>query len=198
MSLDSGNGSSGELLSGEIFSHDEHVRRNISLEKLAELPAAFRRKGTVTAGNASLPCDGAGVVLVASAKSVETEKWNPLARIVGYVSMMTEPQDTFAAGIPAIEKCLAACRLSISDIDLFEISESFAAQAILTRDKLAIPSEKINIHGGDLALGHPLGFAGARILITLLHALKNHNQKRGLACICFGGGGAIAMVVENE
>ena len=99
--------------------------------------------------------------------------------------------------MPAVQQCLRACGFKIRDIDLFEINEAFAAQAIFARDQLHIPAEKMNIHGGDIALGHPLGAAGARILVTLFHSLKNENKKRGLAVICLGGGGAVAVIVER-
>ncbi len=187
-----------EVPAEEIFSCDEHVRKHVSLERLSELPAAFKRKGTVTAGNASLPCDGAAVVLLASRQFVQKEDIQPMARVVGYVSVIDDPRETFFVGISAVRQCLNVCNLSIEDIDLFEISESFAAQAILMRDELNIPKEKMNIYGGDIALGHPLGAAGTRVLVTLVHALSNENKKRGLACICFGGGGAIVVIIERE
>jgi acetyl-CoA C-acetyltransferase len=142
-------------------------------------------------------CDGAGVVVLASAPAVKKYHWKPRARILGYASVAIHPQWVFAAGISAIQECLKKAHLSIRDIDLFEISEAFAAQAILTKRKLHIPGEKINIFGGDVAFGHPLGAAGTRILITLIHALIDQQKQRGVVCVCLGGGGAVAVAIER-
>ena len=175
---------------------DERPRKNISLGILVSLPPAFRKGGTITAGNSSVPADGAGAFVLASKDMVKKLKMQPKARILGYVSIALNPQRVFEAGISAIQKCLHQCQLSVQDIDLFEISEAFAAQAILTKNRLKILDKKMNIWGGDIALGHPLGAAGTRILVTLMHALIDQKKKRGLACVCLGGGGAVAVVVE--
>jgi len=187
-----------KLKGGEILKRDERPRKNIDLENLMHLPPAFRKEGgTVTAGNSCIPCDGAGCVVVASAPAVKEYKLKPKARILGYASVAVAPRLVFTAAIPAIRACLKKCELSLKDIDLFEISESFAVQSIVTQSQLKIPEGKMNIFGGDVALGHPLGAAGTRILITLLHALVDQRKKIGLAAVCLGGGGAVAMVIEK-
>lgn len=179
------------------FSCDERPRENTSLEKLARLPTAFLDKGTVTAGNASTPSDGACGFLLASEKAVLKYQLIPCAKIIGYVSIAVSPQDVFSAGIKAVEKCLKDCQVAVKDIDLFEAVEAFAAQAVYTQKALKIPAEKMNIYGGDIALGHPLGIAGSRALVTLIYALKKNSKKRGLAYVAFGAGGAIAMMIER-
>ena len=182
---------------GEVFAVDELPRRNMSLEKLAQLPLAFDPAGTITVGNACSPADGAALLLAASQDFCRREKITPAVRVVGYKILALAPEDVFEAGAKAIEQCLFENDLHLSDIDLFEMSEAFAAQMVWTLKETAIPEERMNISGGDIALGHPLGTAGARSLVTLIHALKRRQQKRGLCCVAFGGGGAIAMVVER-
>ncbi len=185
------------LEGGKIFKQDERPRKNIDLEKLASLPAAFKVGGTVTAGNSCVPGDGAAVMAVVSAQAVQKYKLKPKARILGYASIAVDPKMVFTAGIPAIKECLKKSNLQMKDIDLFEISEAFAVQAIVTQKELKIPEEKMNIFGGDIALGHPLGAAGARILATLLYALRDQKKKIGLAAVCLGGGGAVAVAIEK-
>ncbi len=184
------------ITKNRIFAFDDRTKRNTSLQALTQLSTAFRRDGTITAGSSSAPCDGACALVLAGKETVEKELLVPRARILGYTSIALSPERTFEAAIPAVEMCLDKCELSLSDIDLFEISESFAAQAILTKNRLKIPDEKLNIFGGDIALGHPLGAAGVRVLVTLLHALINQKKKKGLASVCLGGGGAIAIAIE--
>lgn len=185
------------LKSGEVFRQDQRPRKNIDLEKLNNLPPAFREGGTVTAGNSSIPSDGAAAFVLASQEAVKKYKLEPKARLLGYSSIALAPEEVFLAAIPSIEACLQKCALKISDVDLFEISEAFAVQAILTQEKLKIPNAQMNIYGGDVALGHPLGAAGARILVTLIHALMNEKKKRGVAAVCLGGGGAITIAIET-
>lgn len=180
-----------------VFAKDERPRKNINLENLASLPAAFKTSGgTVTAGNSSIPSDGAAVVLLASEEAVKENKLKPKARILGYASIAVEPQMVFTAAVPAVKKCLQDSALAIKDIDLFEISEAFACQAIYTKEELSIHDYKMNIWGGDVALGHPLGAAGARALTTLIHALDDQKKKKGVVSVCLGGGGAVALAVE--
>lgn len=186
------------LSDGKKFSVDEHIRRHVNLESFKILSPAFGQNGTLSAGNVSLPCDGAAAVLVAGKDFVRRQEVRPLARIVGFASIALNPKEVFKAAVPAVEACLQACGLKLKDIDLFEVSEAFAAQAIYTRDKLDIATQKMNIYGGDIALGHPLGAAGLRILVTLAHALKAENKRYGLGAICYGGGGAMAIVLEND
>ncbi len=181
-----------------IFCNDERIRHRVSLENFAALSSAFVKDGTVTAGNASVPADGAAAVLLATKSCIDAQSLQPLIRILGYASIAMDPQQVFFAGVPAVEACLQTCGLQLKDIDIFEVSEAFAAQALYTRKTLNIPSSKMNICGGDIALGHPLGASGTRILVTLIHTLKSQNKKYGLAVICYGGGGAIAVIVENE
>jgi len=176
---------------------DDRPRRNITLERLGVLPPAFVKKGSVTAGNSSAACDGAAVILISSSNFVEKYRLKPKARIVDYASISISPELTFEAIITAIQTVLKKCGLKIEDIDLFEINEAFASQIILTKNKLKIPTKKLNIFGGDIAFGHPLGAAGARILATLVNGLRNRNLKKGLASISYGGGGAVAMIIES-
>jgi len=181
---------------GTVFQEDEMPRKNTSLEKLANLPSSFVAGGTITAGNSCGPADGACAFLLASEDFVRREKRKPLARLVHYVSVALAPEDVFEAGAEAIKRCLAETGFTVKDIDLFDMSEAFAAQMIFTLRKTSIPPEKLNIHGGDIALGHPLGTAGGRALVTLLHGLKQKERKRGLVAVAFGGGGAMAAIVE--
>lgn len=175
---------------------DEHPRRHVDVQYLERLPPMFWTAGTVTAGNSSLACDGAAVTLLASPKAVKSYRLKPHARILGYVSVAVKPELTFESSVKAIEMCLKKCRLSVEDIELFEISEAFAAQVVLARKKLNIPLDKLNVFGGDLAFGHPLGAAGTRIIVTLMNALHRKRAKKGMACVSYGGGGAIAMILE--
>lgn len=180
----------------KFFEKDERPRWNFNNEKLAMLPAAFKREGTVTAGNSSAPGDGAAGVVMASGDFIKRHQLRPRARILGWASIALEPRWVFTAGIKAIQECLKKSGLLINDIDLFDISEAFAAQAIVTQRETGIPEEKMNIWGGDIALGHPLGAAGMRNLVTLIHALKDRKKNTGITCVCLGGGGAIALAVE--
>ncbi len=181
---------------GAAISRDESPRRRVSREGFTLLPPVFQEEGTITAGNASAPADGSCVVFVASGPFTEEHRCVPLAKILGYASSYVKPENVFLSAGKAITDCCRQSRLRLEDIDLFEICEAFAAQVLITRDQLKIPPEKLNIHGGDIALGHPLGAAGLRCLVTLVHALKNEKKRRGVVCVCFGGGGAIAMAVE--
>jgi len=176
---------------------DDRPRKSISLESLAHLSAAFAPKGSITSGNASSPADGAAVVVLASGNAVKTYHLRPKARILGYRSVMVKPEETFEAAVLAIRECLEKYQLALEGVNLFEVAESFAAHALFTQRKLKIPKEKLNIYGGDLAFGHPLGAAGARILVTLLHALEKEKRQTGMACIAYGGGGAQAMMIER-
>lgn len=180
-----------------FFEEDERPRKNLKIEDLVKLLPAFRPNGALTAGNSAVPSDGAAAAVVAGRNFVEEHHLKPQARIVGYLTLGVDPLDVFSAGVTAIERCLQGCRLKLEDIDLFEISEAFAAQVILTENKLRVPKQKINIYGGDIALGHPLGAAGMRMLVTLMYQLHEQRKKRGLTCICFGGGGATVIVIER-
>jgi acetyl-CoA C-acetyltransferase len=176
---------------------DEGIRADSSVEGLAKLRPAFRTDGTVTAGNASQLSDGAAAVVVASQRVVEQSGTKPLARIVAYSMSGVNPKEIFIAPIPAIKSVCEKAKLSLRDIDLFELNEAFAAQMLACAKGLELDEAKVNVHGGAIALGHPIGASGARVLTTLVYALRRHGKKYGLASLCLGGGNAVAMIVER-
>ncbi len=178
-----------------IFDTDEGPKET-SLEKLAKLPPVFKKDGRVTAGNASKISDGAAAVVIASKEKVEAAGLKPLAKIVAYTSAHIEPEWVMEAPIPCVKKLLDMTGFTVDDIDLFEHNEAFAAASVAVMRALNIPHEKFNVNGGAVALGHPIGASGARVLTTLIYALKNRGLKRGLCTLCLGGGGAVAMIVE--
>jgi acetyl-CoA C-acetyltransferase len=178
-------------------SRDEGVRPDSTVEAMARLKPAFREGGTVTAGNASMLSDGAAAVVVGSARAAERLGVRPLARVVAYATSGIAPKDIFLAPVGAVRQVLERAGLSIQDIDLFELNEAFAAQMLACNQDLKIDESRLNVHGGAIALGHPIGASGARVLVTLLHALEQRGGKRGLASLCLGGGNAVAMVVER-
>ncbi len=178
-------------------SRDEGVRPDTTAETLAKLKPAFRDAGTVTAGNASMLSDGAAAVVVASARAAERLGAKPLARIIAYATSGVAPKDIFIAPVAAVRQVLERAGLSIQDIDLFELNEAFAAQMLACGNELKLDESKVNVNGGAIALGHPIGASGARVLTTLLYALEQRGLKRGLASLCLGGGNAVAMVVER-
>jgi acetyl-CoA C-acetyltransferase len=179
-----------------VFSVDEGPRADASVEKLAKLRPAFNKEGTVTAGNASSLNDGAAAVVVASEDAVKEKNLAPMARIVGTSSNALEPKMVMYAPKGAIEKLLANVGWSVADVDLFEINEAFSSQLVVLIRELGLDREKVNVHGGAVALGHPIGATGCRILITLIYALKHRGLKKGVASLCLGGGDAVAMAVE--
>ncbi len=180
-----------------IFAVDEGPRRDTSMEKLAKLKPVFKKDGTVTAGNASTLNDGAAAVVVASEQAIKDRGLNPpLARILGSATNGVEPSMVMYAPKGAIEKLLANIGWKIEDVDLFEINEAFSAQLVVLLKELKLDREKVNVHGGAVALGHPIGATGARILTTLVYALKHRGLKKGVAALCLGGGDAVAMAVE--
>ncbi|MBY0312296.1 MAG: thiolase family protein [Phycisphaerales bacterium] len=176
--------------------NDEGVRAETTLDAVSKLRPAFSKEGTVTAANASQISDGAAAVCVMSHAKAEKLGIKPIAKIISYHTSGVAPKEIFAAPITGIQGVLAKANLKISDIDLFEINEAFAAQALCNIKELGIPETKLNICGGGVALGHPIGASGARVLVTLLHQLKRTGGKRGLAALCLGGGNSVAMVVE--
>jgi len=176
---------------------DQGPRLDTTAAKLTALKPAFDPAGTVTAGNASQISDGAAAVVVASDVFIAEHGHQPLAHIVGYATAGVEPRNVFIAPVPAIKAVLAKTGLCIEDIDLFEINEAFAAQTLACARQLKIPMDRLNVHGGAIAMGHPLGASGARVLVTLLHAMQRLDRKRGLAALCLGGGNAIAMIIER-
>jgi acetyl-CoA C-acetyltransferase len=186
-----------------IIDSDEPIRRDTTLEALATLLPAFEVDGVVTAGNAPGMNDGAAALIISSREYAEARGHTPLARIVGYAQAAVEPAWMFYAPVKAIPVALERAGWTVDDVDLFEINEAFAAQVLadlrgLERDGHYVPLGKINIHGGAIALGHPLGASGARVLITLIHALRDRGLRRGLAALCLGGAEGVALAIELE
>jgi len=186
-----------------VIDKDESIRPDSSLDALAKLAPAFEKDGAVTAGNAPGMNDGAAALVVSSRAYAEQHGHAPIARVVGYGQAAVEPSWLFYAPVKAIPIALERAGWSVDDVDLFEINEAFAVQVLadlkgLARDGHTVPMEKVNVHGGAIALGHPLGASGARVLITLIHALKDRGLKRGLAALCLGGAEAVALAVEIE
>lgn len=179
-----------------LFAVDEGPREDTALEKLAKLRPAFKKDGTVTAGNASSLNDGAAAVVVGSEDAVKEKKLKPMARILGSTTNPVEPSMAMYAPKGAIERLLANVGWKIEDVDLFEINEAFSSQLVVLIKELGLDREKVNVHGGAVALGHPIGATGARILTTLIYALKHRGFKKGVASLCLGGGDAVAMAVE--
>jgi len=165
--------------------------------KFASLKPAFSKDGTITAANASSINDGASALVLASEAAVKAHKLEPLARIVGYASAAHDPSLFTTAPIKAIENVCKRTGLKTSDIDFYEINEAFAVVPMVAAKQLGLDPERINVRGGAVALGHPIGASGARVVTTLLHAMKDHGKKRGLATLCIGGGEAVALVVER-
>jgi acetyl-CoA C-acetyltransferase len=184
-----------------LFDTDESPRKDTSLESLAKLKPVFKADGKVTAGNASSMNDGAAAVVISSRAYAEKNNLKPVAYITGYAQAAVEPKYLFAAPALAIPKLLKKVDWKLSDVDLFEVNEAFAAQALANGYALADQGwdwDKVNVNGGAIALGHPLGASGARVLTTLIYALKSRGLKRGIASLCLGGGEAVAMAVELE
>ena len=178
-----------------MFDHDEEYK-NVNFEKIPALKAAFSKEGTVTAANASTMNDGAAAVVLMSKEKMESLGLKPLAKITGYADAEHEPEWFTTAPSKAMPKAAAMAGKSIADIDFFEFNEAFSVVGMVNNQLLNIPSEKVNVNGGAVSLGHPLGASGARIIVTLLHVLQQNNAKVGGAAICNGGGGASAMVIE--
>lgn len=186
-----------------IVDTDEPIRADTSVETLAKLRPAFEKDGQVTAGNAPGLNDGSAAVVVASRDYAEKKGHDVVARIVGYGQAAVEPKWIFYAPVKAVPIALEKAGWTHDEVDLYEFNEAFAAQVLadmrgLERDGYSIPLEKINVHGGAIALGHPLGASGARVLVTLIHALQDRGLKKGLAALCLGGGEAVAMAIELE
>jgi acetyl-CoA C-acetyltransferase len=179
-----------------LFDTDETPRRDSSLEALAKLKPAFEAGGTVTAGNAPPISDGAAALVVMSARKAEELGLQPLARVTGYAQAAVKPLEIFAAPIFAVRRLMDKLGVGIDYFDLFEVNEAFAAQTIADGRALGMDWEKVNVNGGAVAMGHPIGCSGARVLVTLLYALKERNLKTGLATLCLGGGEGVALSVE--
>ena len=182
---------------GEAVERDEGIRANSTVESLAKLKPAFLPDGTVTAANASQLSDGAAAVVVMSGTAMQQHGAKPLARIVKYAVSGVAPKDMFIAPVLAIRKLLDNANLTTSDIDLIELNEAFASQMLACIQQLELDEAKVNVNGGGIALGHPIGASGARVLVTLVHALHRRGLQRGIASLCLGGGNAVAMLVER-
>ncbi len=183
---------------GEVLiSHDEGPRSDSTIEQLAGLPPAFESQGTVTAGNASIISDGAAALVIASQTFAAAHGRIPRAEIVATVTAGTEPEDLFIAPVLAIEQLLRRCGRTLPEIDLFEVNEAFAAQMLACQRRLKLPEDRVNIHGGAIALGHPIGASGARVAVTLLHALDRQQKEFGVAALCLGGGNAVATLFRR-
>ncbi|MBP1947184.1 thiolase family protein [Virgibacillus litoralis] len=175
---------------------DEQIREDTSTEKLAKLKPAFKKDGTVTGGNASGINDGAGAVVLADKQFVQKNKVTPIAKIISWGVGGVDPAYMGIGPVPAIKKALANSNLSLDDIDLIEVNEAFSAQYLAVEKELGLDREKVNVNGGAIALGHPIGASGTRVLYSVIKELQRRNKKYGIASLCIGGGQGIAMVVE--
>ncbi len=179
------------------FTEDEHIRGNTTKEKLSHLKTAFKENGTVTAGNSSGINDGAAAMLVVSEDKCKEHALKPLAYIKGYSLVGVDPAYMGMGPVKAISSLLKQQGISIDEIDLFEINEAFAAQALAVLKELGVSLEKVNVNGGAIAIGHPVGASGARVLVTLVHEMVRRSSRYGIASLCIGTGMGIAMLVEN-
>jgi len=179
------------------FKVDEYPRAGTTAETLARLKPAFQKEGSVTAGNASGINDGAAAVIVASEDRARLMELAPMAKILSYATAGVDPRIMGMGPVPAIERALEKAGLESKDIDLFELNEAFAAQSLAVLAKLGLSAAQVNVNGGAIALGHPIGASGARVLVTLLYEMRRRDVRRGLAALCIGGGQGIAMIVER-
>lgn len=182
---------------GKRLEHDEHVRPETTLERLAALPPVFRPEGTVTAGNASGITDGAAALCVISEEVARQPGVRPQARLLDWTVVGVDPTIMGIAPVPAVRELLSRHRLTLSDIDLIELNEAFAAQVLACDRELHMDPERLNVHGGAIALGHPIGCTGARIVVTLVHALQRWKGRLGIATLCISGGQGIACLLER-
>jgi len=187
-----------EIIPIKKFEIDEHPRNQITIEQLEKLKPSFKNNGTVTPGNSSGINDGAAAVLLMEEKESEKRGLKPLAKIISWATCGVDPSLMGSGPIPASREALKKANWSIKDLDLIESNEAFAAQSLAVIKDLEIPKEKLNVNGGAIALGHPIGASGTRILVTLLHEMEKRNSKKGLATLCIGGGMGIAMCVERD
>ena len=178
------------------FRSDEHIRGDTTLETLGELPTVFRDGGVTTAGNASGICDGAAALVVASEEYAEANDLQPIGRLIGWAVAGVDPAHMGIGPAPAIRDVLKQTGLSLDDMDLIEVNEAFAAQYLAVERELGLDRERTNVHGGAIAIGHPVGASGARITAHLLHALRREGKRYGLGSACIGGGQGAAVIVE--
>ena len=181
-----------------IFEKDEHPRENLSIDDLKKLKTVFKKNGTVTPGNSSGINDGAAALVLMSREQAEKKSLEPLVKIVSWATCGVEPSLMGLGPIPSIQEALSKANWKIDEVDLFEINEAFAAQSIAVIEELKIPEQKVNVNGGAIALGHPIGASGARILVTLVHEMIKQDKKKGCAALCIGGGMGIAMCIERS
>ena len=187
-----------EIIPIKKFQIDEHPRNGMTIEKLEKLKPSFKKNGTVTPGNASGINDGAAAVILMEEKEAEKRDIKPLARIISWATCGVDPSLMGSGPIPASKKALEKAGWTVKDLDLIESNEAFAAQSLAVIKDLGLPEEKVNVNGGAIALGHPIGASGTRILVTLLHAMIKRGSKKGLATLCIGGGMGIAMCLERN
>ncbi len=181
----------------QIFDTEEIPREGVTAEKLAKLPPVFKKDGTVTAGNSCALCDAAAAVLVMKEEKASELGVKPLARVVSYAHAGVDPAVMGIGPVPAVNQALEKAGLKLEDIDIIELNEAFAAQILAVERDLKWDRSKVNVHGGAIALGHPVGATGAKILTTLIHALKTHDKTMGLVSLCIGGGQGVAIVIER-
>jgi acetyl-CoA C-acetyltransferase len=181
-----------------VVAEDEYIREGAKVEDAAKLRPAFDKEGTVTAGNASGINDGAAALVLMSAKEAKKRKLTPLARIASWATAGVDPKVMGSGPIPASRKALEKAGWTAKDLDLIEANEAFAAQALAVNKDVGWDTNKVNVNGGAIAIGHPIGASGARILTTLLHEMQKRDAKKGLATLCIGGGMGIAMCVERD
>ena len=179
-----------------LVEQDDHLRPETTLEMLAKLPTAFKKDGVVTAGNASGIVDGAAALVIAGERAAKARGLKPLGRIVSWATVGVEPTMMGMGPAPAIRKALEKAGLTLGQLDLIEINEAFAPQYLACEKELGLDREKVNVNGGAIALGHPLGASGTRLLLTLLLELRRRKSRYGVASACIGGGQGIAMIVE--
>jgi len=179
-----------------VFDADEYPKAGVEASKLAKLRPAFNKEGSVTAANASGINDGAAGCIVASQSAIDKFGLSPLAKIVAYSSAGVDPAIMGTGPIPAVQQCLTKAGWSMGDVDLIEANEAFAVQALCVAQELGLDSSIVNVNGGAIALGHPIGASGARVLVTLLHEMQRRGAKKGLATLCIGGGQGVALAVE--
>jgi acetyl-CoA C-acetyltransferase len=181
-----------------VVDQDEYIRAGTTIEQVAKLKPVFVKEGTVTAGNASGINDGAAAVILMNAHEAEKRGLEPLARIVSWAHAGVDPSIMGTGPIPASRAALKKAQWKIEDLDLVEANEAFAAQACAVNKDLGWPADRVNVNGGAIAIGHPIGASGARVLITLLHEMRRRDAKKGLATLCIGGGMGIAMCVARD
>ena len=181
-----------------VFEKDEHPRNNLSIEDLKKLKTVFKENGTVTPGNSSGINDGAAALVLMSREQAEKKSLGSLVKIVSWATCGVEPSLMGLGPIPSIQEALSKAKWKVDEVDLFEINEAFASQSIAVIKELKLPEQKVNVNGGAIALGHPIGASGARILVTLVHEMIKQDKKKGCAALCIGGGMGIAMCIERS